>query len=124
MSDYKFEDIFENIARIRCHLNSWEWDDFLGEPPTGWDDMCWQERYPIIKNLINKTEEMTSNYVELLDSWYHFQHHYNPPKTFEEWIKFQLDMIPDKQFTYKCPKSTLVERIVNKVNKLKVQMHK
>ena len=97
---------------IYSNLNSWRWDDHLGEKPTDWDDMPWYKdkkilfyntyeddpkvrtRYKIIEP-INKYIESEIGSKEIL-RYHHLHNCGRTNQQFEEWWAEQVIVLKER----------------------------
>lgn len=76
-----------DLAEIYCKLNSWEWDERLGEKPKGFDTMEMDEKHKIVWPLILQIRMVVSEYT--LNKEWQKRHRgaiQQGEQTFDEWF--------------------------------------
>lgn len=78
-------EMLEKLGRAYCKLNTWEWDDFVGPKPIGFDDMTWKKKQQYIDPIIASIEEIIGE-AGTNRAWWLYQLN----KTEEDWVRWYI----------------------------------
>lgn len=76
----------EALEKAWVKLNSWEWDEFIGERPDGFDEMSNDEKEPIITPIMNRIESIIGHASTNRAWWI-----YELNRSEEEWLNWFIN---------------------------------
>lgn len=94
----------DRLGLAFCRLNSWEWDEYIGEKPDGFDNLpIYDERQVSKYDYVNgPIDAIISIIGDANASWYLWKYEFG--KTRSEWLKWYLHHETEQKLLKKAKK--------------------